>query len=71
MTLMQGSKEQEVAMIAESLNAEFGGRIPMNRVAAEADRAYTELSATSRVPGFIPILALRRARAALGSAPTG
>lgn len=71
MTLAQVSKEQELSLIVESLNTQFGGRVPINRVAAEADRAYTELSATSRVPAFIPILALRRARAALESATTG
>jgi hypothetical protein len=65
MTLLQLSREQNVDHIVDVLSAEFGDKLTTTRIAAEADRVYTQLVETSRVPAFVPILALRRTRAGL------
>lgn len=64
MTVLVVSREQHLDHIVDVLMREFDG-LPLEQIVAEADRAYTELLRTSRVEAFIPVLALRRARAAL------
>jgi hypothetical protein len=64
MTVLVVSREQHLDHIVDVLVRELDG-VPPEQIAAEADRAYTELVNSSRVEAFIPILALRRARAAL------
>lgn len=67
MALAEVSQDQQLAQIIQTLHSELQGRVPLERITAEAGLAYADLERHSRVPAFIPILTLRRARAALTS----
>jgi hypothetical protein len=65
MATAMGSRDQQVEQIVETLMREFEGQLAPDLVTAEVTRRYAELCETSRVEPFIPILAMRRARAGL------
>ena len=65
MILPELSQDEQLEHIVESLQGELGDTVPVARIAAEARQAYTDLTKITRAPAFVPILALRRARAAL------
>ena len=69
-TMTYVAQDHQVEHLVETLRCEFGGTVPSDRITIEARRAHSELVRTSRVPGFIAILALRRARAALAADQT-
>ena len=65
MTTITISREQHLEHIVAVLAREFEGVVPADDVAAEVTHTYDTLCDSSRVEAFIPILALRRARATL------
>jgi hypothetical protein len=67
MSSIQLTEDQHVRHIVDVLTGEFEGRFGSEHIADEAERTYIDLREHSRVESFVPILALRRARASLSA----
>lgn len=67
MSSIQLTEDQHVRHIVEVLTGEFDSLLPAEQITVEAERTYVDLREPSRVEPFVPILALRRARANLAA----
>ncbi len=67
MSIDQLTDDQHVRPIVEVLTDEFDGQLPSEHIADEAERTYVDVQEHSRVEPFVPIIALRRARATLSA----